>query len=69
MEEKKPDLKLLSNWIDKIHNALSNLRRGLVDLDDAAALALFIELELATLSRMLMLRKSLGIPYDWHEKK
>ena len=51
------------------HEDVASLRRGLVDLDDAAALALFVELELATLSRMLMLRKCLGIPYDWHEKK
>ncbi len=69
MKETKFHLRLLSNSFDKIHVALSNMRDHVEEMDSPDARKVFDEFEMTVLSLMLKFRRTLDIPYDWHDRK
>ncbi len=69
MKSENSDLRLLSNWFDRMHMVISNLRLGVCRMDDPESQAMAFELEQAVLIRLLRLRRRLKIPYDWHERR
>ena len=69
MDNPDANLRLLSKCMDKMHILVSDIRAHAEKTGNMEACVAAIELDVNVCIGLRSIRKTLDIPYDWHERK